>query len=293
MGFLGTTLLLTLALGLGSDEPDWEQIWLKLGRLQAMEAGAEGSRSLLEELEQVESTAPEGARRALLGAHLEAWEGSTVSLLPDQVSLEGLSGHESWLLVEVLPTSPQRAEAVLYGLSLTPTLDSHQLDLAWRTAAAEAGALRLESGARPIQSLLHKRYAAAWTAIHLSLSLMRMGDLDALNQVMGQVIAQEEAAGRSSAELWSQWGLAQLGAGNEQRARDYLGFALARGSSNAAIILGRLDLQQGRIAQARANFRPSLLTERPSAWALRGWGASLLPQAQTQPIGSKPSVIQD
>lgn len=293
MGFLGSTLLLTLALSLGSDEPDWAQIWLKLGRLEAMETGADGSQSLLEELKEVQSTAPEGARRALLGAHLKAWADSTVTPLTSQVSLEGLNGHESWLLVEVLPTSPQRAQAVLHGLGLTPTLDSHQLDLAWRTAAAEAGALRLESGALPIQRQLHERYAAAWTAVQLSLSLMRLGDLEALNQVMGQVITQEEAAGRSSAELWSQWGLAQLGAGNEQRARDYLGLALARGSSNAAIILGRLDLQQGRIEQARANFRPSLLTERPSAWALRGWGASLLPQAQTQPIGGKPSVIQD
>ena len=293
MGFLGTTLLLTLALGLGSDEPDWEQIWLKLGRLQATEAGTEQAQSLFEELTSAESSAPSGSRRALLGAHLHAWEGSTDALLAQQVSPEGLNGHETWLLVEVLPTSPQRAQAVLQGLSLTPTLNREQLNLSWRTAADEAGALRLESGAKPIQRILHQRYAAAWSAIHLSLSLMRMGDLEGLNQVMGQIIAQEEAAGRSSAELWSQWGLAQLGAGNEQRARDYLGFALARGSSDAAIMLGRLDLQQGRIEPARANFRPSLLTERPSAWALRGWGATLLPRAQTKPIGSKPSVIQD
>jgi len=280
--FSAFTLWIAILLG-GPQDTDWGSLWTQLASLEATEPDAQGSLELWDQLAQAATHTPAGTRRQVLEAHLAAWKGQPHDLDPAQVSATGLDGHESWLLAAVLPTSPPKAQSVLQALAQTPTLDRDQLDMAWRTAAAEAGALRLAEGARPIQEILHARYQAAWTATHLCLTLMRLGELGELDRMMRAAIEREEAGGRSSAELWSQWGLAVLGAGQEHRARNLLGRALERGSQNAALILGRLDLQLGRLAAARANFRSSVLTEKPSAWALRGWGSSLLPKAQTNP----------
>ena len=47
-------------------------------------------------------------------------------------------------------------------------------------------------------------------------------------------------------------------------------------------MLGRLDLDAGRLEAARKGFRASILSDRPAAWALRGWGLTLLPEPPTE-----------
>jgi hypothetical protein len=114
---------------------------------------------------------------------------------------------------------------------------------------------------------------------------MWLGRHEASDTVLAGVIATEEAAGRPTADLWSQRGISALAAGDNRRALDYFGRALARGSVNAAVVLARRDLDAGRRREARIGFRALSWGEEAGAWALRGWGLSLLPE-------SEPSRIQ-
>ena len=137
--------------------------------------------------------------------------------------------------------------------------------------------MRLAEGALPIQEVLHARYQTVWSAIDLALTRTRLGDREGADTALAATIEREEGAGRPSADLWSQRGISALGFGDERRARDYFGQALARGSEDAALVLGWLELEAGRLEAARKAFRPSILSEQPAAWALRGWGLTLLP----------------
>jgi len=184
-----------------------------------------------------------------------------------------LSGHfEPWLL----------------GLGALSVALCLWLATRMRVVANEARALRLEQGALPIQLVLQERYLAAWSAIDLAVTHSRLGNVAALDILLASAIQREEAEGRPTADLWSRWGLARLGFGDESTARDYLGRALARGSTDAALVLGLMDLRAGRLESARNGLRPLILSDPPAAWALRGWGVSLLPPAHTEPAVGPP-----
>ncbi len=71
--------------------------------------------------------------------------------------------------------------------------------------------------------------------------------------------------------------LARIGAGRTSEALSDLGAALAGGSRDAALVLGRLALREGNPARAR-RLLGSLLDEAGGeAWARRGWGLTMLP----------------
>jgi hypothetical protein len=285
----GLCLALVAALWSGEREEDWPTVWNDLARLEALGPQDEGVDELVAALAAVAREERGTARGELLSAHLDRRAGRPIArpealaeLRPDE-----LSGPETWLLAGVLPAGPARVRALLAALERTPAPGRDELLLAWRSAVDEARALRLAECARPLQEILHERYRAPWSAIDLALTCSRLGDEAGVARVLGETIAHEEAAGRSSADLWSTWGNAVLGFGDESRARDYLGRALARGSTNAALVLGRLELDAGRLEAARMSFRPSILSERPAAWAVRGWGTSLLPAPHTPPVGGR------
>ena len=99
-----------------------------------------------------------------------------------------------------------------------------------------------------------------------------MGDYDGADEVL----AAQMALGEGSPDLASQRGLNALGGGREAEALEHLAVALARGSDDAAVILARLDLARGRMRDARAGFRALISRPEPGAWAIRGWGVSLV-----------------
>ena len=82
---------------------------------------------------------------------------------------------------------------------------------------------------------------------------------------------------RQLTDLYDRRALGRIGAGRTDLARRDLGAALARGSSDAGVVLGRIALTEGRLEDARAIFRELLAEEPPQAWALRGWGLTMLP----------------
>jgi hypothetical protein len=179
--------------------------------------------------------------------------------------------QDDWTAIEGRPISPERVQAVLQRLAQASALDARAQRVAWRVGLDEAQALRLEP-ARAIQQRLHELVRADWSAMDLALTLNRLEGAAASDPVLEEQIARSHAP----AELWAQRGIYWLGAQNEARARDCLGHALAYGSSDAALVLAREDLARGRTRAARAGFRALLLDERPSPWALRGFGISLL-----------------
>ena len=271
------------------DPVDWPRTWDALGALEAMVPGAPGSQERANELAELARDAAGSPRGTLLRARLDAWAGQPhgpVARELAQVSLADLTPRETWLAAEILPGGPARVRAVLDAMQATPELARDELLLAWNISVEEARALRLTEGALPIQSALHERNQADWSAMDLGLTLARLGDREGLDATLGEAIARARAAGSPVADLWSVWGTATAGFGDTERAMDYLGRALAHGSSDAGLVLGLMDLEAGRLAAARRGFRPSILSEPPAAWALRGWGMTLLPEATTHAAGA-------
>ena len=209
---------------------------------------------------------------------------AALSLLAPALSLlgwlapGGVQGTDAWQRAEAARSgSPERSAALLEALAGTPgALEGAHLQLAWSVGVEAARALRLED-AIAIQTELEARNPGDWSAMDLALSLGLAGRTEDADRVLGRALERDRSAGRPTAELWSRRGLLWLGAGRERIARDHLGRALARGSSDAALVLGRLDLERGDPWTARAEFRSGLYDDPPGAWALRGWGLSLLP----------------
>jgi len=263
----------------------------RLAQLESLERGAAGAEDLAAELETIAREGGATPFARLLGARLARWAERPLPTTIERLAgepLHAFSPREAWLLAEIVPPGATCVRVVMYALRGTMQLSRAQLEFAWNTAVAEARALRLAEGALPIQELLHERYGAAWSAVDLALTQSRLGDREGLDRVLGSAIERERAAGRATAELWSRWGIATLGFGDEARARDYLGRALAEGSTDAALVLGKAEFESGHAAAARASWRPSILSDTPSPWALRGWGLTLLPKAHTLPATPSP-----
>ena len=286
MAILAGALVLLAVVGPTRSIQDdaWAATWAQLARLEASDPASADADALATELER--STRIDGVdemRSTLLRARLERFRGrdtTEIGRALGRFSLTSYSPHECWLLAEVVAGRDARARTVLRGLHTTRDLSREQQVFAWKTAVDSARALRLADNALPIFRILHERYVAAWSAIDLTLTLSRLGDVEGVAKVMSETIAREEAAGRPSADLWSTWGNATLGFGDESTARDYFGQALARGSTNAALVLGRLELLAGEWGAARRSFRPSIMLDDPAAWAARGWGLTLLPASR-------------
>ena len=191
----------------------------------------------------------------------------------------------SWHAAVCLPQGPLRVQAIEAGLSKAGALERWEQLLAWNTAVEEARVLRFREGSLGIQRELHRRYAAVWSAMDLALTLRQLNEQEECDALVAQAIERAHKEGQPTVGLWSQRGINALGFGDEARGRDYLGRALAMGSNDASIVLGRLDLVSGRIEAARAAFRGSILSDPEGAWAQRGWGLSLLPRPKTPPAG--------
>jgi hypothetical protein len=286
------------------DVADWSEVWAALLRLEELVAAGEVTgevtseepseehdalRARLAETAREQEATPRGE---LLARHLARLTGKFPSTPPR--FLEGAEwpfrGRETWLAAEVIPPGPDRVRCVLRAIEEEAVdLDRRYLLCAWGTAVEEARALRLREGALPLQERLHAHFQAPWTARDLSLTHLLLGAQKEADALLAATIAQEGPRNPSVVELWSQRGIGALAVGDERRARDYFGWALGRGSTNAAVVLARIDLDAGRLHAARSGFRALLWDESPGAWALRGWGLSLLPSSQPRSIANERS----
>jgi len=187
---------------------------------------------------------------------------------------------------ELLPRR-HAARAVHEALAREPGSDPHErgplererLMLAWQAAVDAAQAFELDA-AIAVQQELERRHRAPWSAMDLALSLGWAGRSEEAARVLAGALkparAQETPRGLLG-EIYEGLGLLRLGLGDEAGARDYLGHSLLLGSVNAAIVLARMDLQDGRRAAARDGFRAAFAHQDTSGWGLRGWGLAQLP----------------
>lgn len=151
--------------------------------------------------------------------------------------------------------------------------------LAYRRFVELSDEFELER-ATALARALFERTRAPWSAANLGTVLRRRGRFEEARQALSQGML--EARGGDYAALRSDRALVAIAAGWEARARDDLGSALARGSRDAAVVLGRVELAAGRFERARALFRSVLGGEPRQPWALRGWGLSMLPSARAR-----------
>jgi len=275
---------------------DWRDTWQELARWRALEPGTAEERALARELN--DRTVGAGVRGTLLAACLAARGESGAALeaaqrltrrLDDRRRPWPLDAEESFLAASVLPPGPEHVRATLEGLAGVPEPTRAQLEVAFQAGVDEARALSFAEGAVPIQRALHERYRAPWTAMNLALSLRQDGRRDEADAVYAAAIAAEEAAGRSAAALWSQRGILWGGAGDEGRARSYLGRALSEGSADAGIVLAWMELGAGRPGRAREGFRAALDDAGARPWALRGFGLTLLPPIDEAALAKAPA----
>jgi tetratricopeptide (TPR) repeat protein len=260
-------------------QESWAPVWSDLSALRSGSLAAEESSVTRARLERVAEEAAVGARRELLRLELDHLAGRDVRARAEvlaTLSPSPFSPSELWFLVDAMPEGEPRARWVETALAGSQDLPRWQVLLAWNVGVDEARALR-HGSALPIQRRLHERYPETWSTVDLALTYRQLGLAEEL-----RALYEGALASGPTGELWCNYAIATLGSGDERRARDYLGRALALGSEDAGRVLGRLDLVQGRLPAARATFR-AILQAPPMDWAWRGWGTTLLPDPFSPP----------
>jgi hypothetical protein len=141
--------------------------------------------------------------------------------------------------------------------------------------------------ALPLAEAMHRRARAPWSASSLALAATRSGSPAEAQAVLREQL-DLDLDREDRTNLLERIGLASLAAGEQDRARRELGAAFTRGSANAGVVLGRMDLQEGHLRRSRAIFRSLLDRDQGQSWARRGWGLSMLPRGPLSAPASLP-----
>ena len=190
--------------------------------------------------------------------------------------------EDAWTRAQDLAPGEVRAGVLLTALEAVGEGELEAcLQMAYAEFLNETLAYRLDLSL-PLAEAMHRRAQAGWSAMCLGLSHTRSGNSARAREVLGAQLARTPE-GVLQSDLLERLGLAALGAGDERAARIHLGSALARGSNNAGVVLGKLALDRGRLDEARNLFRPLLEEEPSQSWAHRGWGLSMLPTSVRNP----------
>lgn len=129
---------------------------------------------------------------------------------------------------------------------------------------------------------MHEREHASWSAESYSMLLGRADRFDEARRILDEQIERSTTDEERRALLETR-ALSTLGAGHIDLARREFGVAMLLGSSDAAVVLGRLALSAGRLERARCISRVQLSEQPAPAWAMRAWGLSMLPPAGDSP----------
>lgn len=272
-------LALALAAALAPQEraTDWARVW---GSLRAAEAAAPGSAeraAAVGELRREGQAVPAGWRARVLAFHLARLAGEEAAPVagPEPPETLALVAGEAWIAARALEPGPAGERALFAALREVGAQDEQAcLVLAFERFQALMDAFRLER-ALPLAEAMFARRPAGWSAVNLARALTRAGrHVEARAVLTAQIERDSDPA--SLVALHDERALAALGAGDERAGERDLGYAWARGSPNAGVVLGQRALTAGLRERARAIFRTLLDAEPPEAWALRGWGLSMV-----------------
>jgi hypothetical protein len=263
---------------------DYESIWRELAAIEALDQKDPARAERLQAIANAthERAQENSARGALLRATLARLTRGSASLDWNVEATWPYDREESWFAAAVSSDGRQRSRAVIAALgpletaASEPALAPFRVQLAFDVWVDAADHLRYDD-ALAIGRNLHRRERATWSALSFSISCMRAGVPEEGDAALAGQIAASFASPSDLAALWDQRGIAALGAGWEARGRAALGHALIWGSSDASVVLARLDLAAGRSSDARTGFRAVLCENPASDWARRGFGLSLIP----------------
>lgn len=214
-----------------------------------------------------------------MGARLVLW-------LAPALALQGGDAERAWAEARRLfaldpAAAAQHATVALQSAAegaAPPALDHQRLAFDLGLALLARGEDRAALG---LQSALHRRVDAEWSALDLIQTLSRLGETERADDLCAERLVLSPL----SPDLWNARALLWLGAGEPERAAPYLGAALRTGAAGTRLTLARLDLARGRRAEARAGFRAHLGEAVGGEWALAGWALTLLPPRTSGPAG--------
>jgi tetratricopeptide (TPR) repeat protein len=278
---IASTLLLlavTTLAARAAQETDWDATWDELERVVAKPDEGDGpaARARLAVLAAREGADPRGR---ILAAWLERAAGRALTIELTAAEVDEVSPRAAWLAARVMADGPARDRALTRALEGLPAAQVAEVyGPAYQRYVALADSYQTER-ALVLARALHARAQALWSAINLANSLRRTGRFDEARAVLTEQL-ERTRDDPDRAELLQARALVAAAAGWRGRERDDLGAALAHGSVDAAVVLGRLALSEGHPGRARAVFRSVLREDPPQAWALRGWGLSMLPRAR-------------
>lgn len=275
--------LISCVLCCGAVDEDWSAIWEGLAELEALPlaSGPERAAATLR-LEELAAAHVDARRVAVLRFHLARLAGGSPVAVPPPEPLD-LRPGEAWPFARALRSGDRADEALVVAVgevSEGPAL-AHCLALGYERFQALSAAFHPLRALR-LAEALHRRARAPWSAGNLGRLLGRLG-----RGAEGRAILDEQLSLESDPAvrlaLRDDRGLLALGDGKWEPARQDLGHTLVYGSSSAADVLGQRALAQGRLDRARALFRGGAGRESPRPWALRGWGLSMLADADGEP----------
>lgn len=222
--------------------------------------------------------------------------GRLVFLIALAVGGSALSRDDAALASELEAATAQEYGAVLEEVSAT--FDGHSQAHRYESALFLAHAMYADASRRGEAYLRTRVWAASMlglvqtrAGLHDGAELVVSAEIEFLRSEVARLTATLASAEKDSADLrawrsalhrdlvglYDRRALARLGAGHIEAARSDLGAALAGGSRDAALVLGRLALREGQQARARRLLGSLLHEDQGEAWARRGWGLTMLP----------------
>lgn len=282
MDLLSLALVLLTTTTRGIPVAQEATIWREIAAIEKLDPTSRDRATRLTALKVTSPGTDRSAVGALVRAKVAALEGRPRPLDWELSGPWPYDREASWVAAELLPPGPTRGRAVIAALGELEAapreapLDGARTELAYEVWVDAAENLRFDE-ALAIGRNLHSRSHATWSAISLGLTTMRAGLPDEGDAVLAAQIALPSTSAADLAALWDHRGILALGAGYEAPGRFALGRAVLHGSSDAAVVLARLDLAAGRLEAARAGFRAAWIENPGSDWARRGFGLTLLP----------------
>jgi hypothetical protein len=270
----------------------WGQAWRDLARLEESVPGSPQFERIRRELESLQDREERGAKKSrdagatyraqILRAQIARLRGAPFKPVGEPASELPLFSGEAWLALQVAGPGPTRVRALDAALAEGAKADlPPRIERGIEAAEEDARNLKLDWAAAEARAL-HASAADRRTARLLARIQRLRGETDEAAELLEASLANaSDAADRAA--LHDDLGEVRLAAGEEDRALEQFGAALALGSGRAAEHLAARALSDGRIERARALYRSLEDEAYRRHGAARGYALALLTAPEAGP----------
>lgn len=263
----------------------WGQAWRDLARLEESVPGSAQFERIRRELEGLQDREDRGAKKSrdagaayraqILRAQIARLRGAPFKPVGQPAPEIPLFAGEGWLVLQIAAPGPTRVRALSAALAESGKADlPPRVERGIEAAEEDARNLKLDWAAAEARAL-HASLADRRTARLLARVQRLRGETDDAADLLEQTLRDAQDAGDRAA-LHDDLGEVRLAAGEEDRALEQFGAALALGSGRAAEHLAARALSDRRIARARALYRSLEEEAYRRHGAARGYGLALL-----------------